>query len=162
MPIHRRSRLGLSYLPQEASIFRKLTVAENIRAVLELQLGSDGHPLEKAEIERRLNGLLQDLRVESLYDSPAMALSGGERRRVEIAHLKRAGDQIDRAANRLAIALVIAALIIGSSIVMTVGGGPTLFGLPAFGLLGFVGAVTGGLWLLRAIRRAERDRRPDD
>jgi ubiquinone biosynthesis protein len=81
---------------------------------------------------------------------------------VEIAHLKRAGDQIDRAANRLAIALVIAALIIGSSIVMTVGGGPTLFGLPAFGLLGFVGAVTGGLWLLRAIRRAERDRRPDD
>ena len=85
MPIHRRARLGLSYLPQEASIFRKLTVAENIRAVLELQLGSDGHPLEKAEIERRLNGLLQDLRVESLYDSPAMALSGGERRRVEIA-----------------------------------------------------------------------------
>jgi hypothetical protein len=60
---------------------------------------------------------------------------------VEIAHLKRAGDQIDRAANRLAIALVIAALIIGSSIVMTVGGGPTLFGLPAFGLLGFMGAV---------------------
>ena len=81
---------------------------------------------------------------------------------VEIAHLKRAGDQIDRAANRLAIALVIAALIIGSSIVMTVGGGPTLFGLPAFGLLGFMGAVAGGLWLLRAIRRAERERRPDD
>lgn len=81
---------------------------------------------------------------------------------VEIAHLKRTGDQIDRAANRLSIALVIAALIIGSSIVMTVGGGPTLFGLPAFGLLGFVGAVVGGLWLMRAIRRAERARRDDD
>ena len=85
MPIHRRARLGLSYLPQEASIFRKLTVAENVRAVLELQLDSDGKPLAKAEIERRLNGLLEDLRVESLYDSPALALSGGERRRVEIA-----------------------------------------------------------------------------
>jgi ubiquinone biosynthesis protein len=56
---------------------------------------------------------------------------------IEVAHLKRTGDQIDRAANRLSMALVIAALIIGSSIVMTVGGGPTLFGLPAFGLLGF-------------------------
>ena len=85
MPIHRRSRLGLSYLPQEASIFRKLTVAENVRAVLELQRDSEGRPLDKAEIERRLNGLLQDLRVEHLYDSPAPALSGGERRRVEIA-----------------------------------------------------------------------------
>jgi ubiquinone biosynthesis protein len=61
----------------------------------------------------------------------------------------------------LSIALVIAALIIGSSIVMTVGGGPRLLGLPAFGLLGFVGAVIGGLWLLRAIRRSER-MRPDD
>ncbi len=85
MPIHRRSRLGLSYLPQEASIFRKLTVAENVRAVLELQRDSEGRSLDKAEIERRLNGLLQDLRVEHLYDSPAPALSGGERRRVEIA-----------------------------------------------------------------------------
>ena len=81
---------------------------------------------------------------------------------VEIAHLKHASDQIDRAANRLSLALVIAALIIGSSIVMTVGGGPTLLGLPAFGLLGFVGAVVGGLWLLRATRRAERHRDDDD
>ena len=85
MPIHRRARLGLSYLPQEASIFRKLTVSENVRAVLELQHDADGKPLDKAEIDRRLNGLLQDLRVEHLYDSPAPALSGGERRRVEIA-----------------------------------------------------------------------------
>ena len=81
---------------------------------------------------------------------------------IDIAHLRRTGDQLDRAANRLSIALVIAALIIGSSIVMTVGGGPTLLGLPAFGLLGFVGAVAGGLWLLRSIRSAERARAEDD
>jgi lipopolysaccharide export system ATP-binding protein len=85
MPIHRRSRLGLSYLPQEASIFRKLNVAENVRAVLELQRDEQGKPFARAEIERRLTSLLQELRVEHLRDSPALALSGGERRRVEIA-----------------------------------------------------------------------------
>ncbi|WP_082793559.1 LPS export ABC transporter ATP-binding protein [Ramlibacter tataouinensis] len=85
MPIHRRSRLGLSYLPQEASIFRKLNVEDNVRAVLELQRGEGGAPLDKAEIEKRLTTLLQDLRVDHLRDSPALALSGGERRRVEIA-----------------------------------------------------------------------------
>jgi lipopolysaccharide export system ATP-binding protein len=85
MPIHQRSRLGLSYLPQEASIFRKLTVAENVRAVLELQVGPDGRALPRAEIERRLTELLEQLHVNSLRDSPAPALSGGERRRVEIA-----------------------------------------------------------------------------
>jgi ubiquinone biosynthesis protein len=73
---------------------------------------------------------------------------------IELAHLKRVGDQIDRAANRLAIALVIASLVIGSSIVMTVRGGPTLFGLPVFGFLGFLGAGVGGLWLVRAIWRS--------
>ncbi|MDZ7812887.1 MAG: LPS export ABC transporter ATP-binding protein [Ideonella sp.] len=85
MPIHQRSRLGLSYLPQEASIFRKLTVDENIRAVLELQIGPDGRALPAAEIQRQLDGLLHDLSLTSLRDSPAPALSGGERRRVEIA-----------------------------------------------------------------------------
>jgi ubiquinone biosynthesis protein len=75
---------------------------------------------------------------------------------VELAHLKRVGDQIDRAANRLAMALVIAALIVGSSIVMNVQGGPTLLGLPLFGFLGFAGAVLGGLWLVRAIWRSGR------
>jgi len=85
MPIHRRSRLGLSYLPQEASIFRKLNVEENVRAVLELQRDEQGAPLTHAEIEKRLTALLQDLRVDHLRDSPAVALSGGERRRVEIA-----------------------------------------------------------------------------
>ncbi len=85
MPIHRRARLGLSYLPQEASIFRKLNVEDNVRAVLELQLDEAGKPLKKADIELRLTALLQDLRVEHLRHSPALALSGGERRRVEIA-----------------------------------------------------------------------------
>ncbi|HKX43076.1 MAG TPA: LPS export ABC transporter ATP-binding protein [Burkholderiaceae bacterium] len=85
MPIHQRSRLGLSYLPQEASIFRKLTVQENIRAVLELQIAPDGKPLKNAQIEQLLDGLLRDLSIERLRDSPAPALSGGERRRVEIA-----------------------------------------------------------------------------
>ena len=85
LPIHQRSRLGLSYLPQEASIFRKLTVAENIRAVLELQQGPDGRALPQSQINSLLESLLRDLSIESLRDSPAPALSGGERRRVEIA-----------------------------------------------------------------------------
>jgi lipopolysaccharide export system ATP-binding protein len=85
LPIHQRSRLGLSYLPQEASIFRKLTVEENIRAVLELQRGLDGRALPRARLEELLEGLLADLSIEKLRDSPAPALSGGERRRVEIA-----------------------------------------------------------------------------
>jgi tripartite-type tricarboxylate transporter receptor subunit TctC len=77
MPIHRRSALGLSYLPQEASIFRKLTVQENVRAVLELQQDSHGQALPKAEVEQRLHALLEELRVDHLRDSPALALSGG-------------------------------------------------------------------------------------
>ena len=85
MPIHRRSRMGLSYLPQEASIFRKLTVSENVRAVLELQRDANDKPLSEAAISVRLRQLLEDLRVDHLHDSPSLALSGGERRRVEIA-----------------------------------------------------------------------------
>ncbi len=85
LPIHRRSRLGLGYLPQEASIFRKLNVQDNVRAVLELQTDAQGRPLSTAEVDRQLDSLLHDLRVDHLRDSPALALSGGERRRVEIA-----------------------------------------------------------------------------
>ncbi len=85
LPMHQRSRLGLSYLPQEASIFRKLNVADNVRAVLELQHDEQGQPLSREEIEQRLTSLLQELRVDHLRDSSATALSGGERRRVEIA-----------------------------------------------------------------------------
>ena len=79
LPIFRRSRLGLSYLPQEASIFRKLTVAQNIRAVLELQGVDDG------DIDARLESLLDDLHIGHLRAAAALSLSGGERRRVEIA-----------------------------------------------------------------------------
>ena len=79
MPIHRRARLGLSYLPQEASIFRKLTVAENIQAVLELQ------SLTASQVQKQLDDLLHELHIHHLRNNPALSLSGGERRRVEIA-----------------------------------------------------------------------------
>ena len=79
MPIHARARRGLSYLPQEASIFRKLSVAQNIQAILELQNLTD------EEMANRLDALLEDLSIAHLRDNPAISLSGGERRRVEIA-----------------------------------------------------------------------------
>ncbi len=85
LPIHVRSRLGLSYLPQEASIFRQLNVEDNIRAVLELQQDEHGKRLAKPVIEQRLDQLLHDLSIDKLRTSPSLALSGGERRRVEIA-----------------------------------------------------------------------------
>ena len=79
MPIHSRAKLGLSYLPQEPSIFRKMTVAENILAILELQA------LTREKMNLRLEGLLQELGIGHIRNSPAISLSGGERRRVEIA-----------------------------------------------------------------------------
>ncbi|PXW81600.1 lipopolysaccharide export system ATP-binding protein [Nitrosomonas sp. Nm84] len=79
LPIHQRANLGLSYLPQEASIFRRLTVEENILAVLELQ------NLDDATKQRYLDGLLHDLHISHLRNNSAISLSGGERRRVEIA-----------------------------------------------------------------------------
>ena len=85
LPVHRRARMGLGYLPQEASIFRKLTVEQNVRAVLELQRDAQGRPLPEGELRARLDELLAELHVDHLRDAPAPALSGGERRRVEIA-----------------------------------------------------------------------------
>ena len=85
LPIHRRARLGLSYLPQEASVFRKLSVEENILAVLELQRDRQGRPLARAEQNQRLEGLLKELQIEHIRSNTAISLSGGERRRVEIA-----------------------------------------------------------------------------
>ena len=79
MPIHRRAQLGLSYLPQEASIFRRMSVADNILAILELQ------DRREVDINNRLDDLLRDLHITHLRDNPAISLSGGERRRVEIA-----------------------------------------------------------------------------
>ena len=78
-PIHRRARMGLSYLPQEASVFRKLTVEENVRAVLELSTDPD------MDVSAHLEKLLSELAIAHLRAAPAMSLSGGERRRVEIA-----------------------------------------------------------------------------
>ncbi|MCL4184277.1 MAG: LPS export ABC transporter ATP-binding protein [Burkholderiaceae bacterium] len=85
LPIHRRARLGLSYLPQEASVFRKLSVEENIVAVLELQADERGRALPRAEVNRRLEALLAELQIEHIRSNSAHSLSGGERRRVEIA-----------------------------------------------------------------------------
>ena len=79
LPVYRRARLGLSYLPQEASIFRKLTVEENIAAVLELKGYDEG------QVREHLEYLLEDLHITHLRDASATSLSGGERRRVEIA-----------------------------------------------------------------------------
>jgi lipopolysaccharide export system ATP-binding protein len=79
-PMHRRARLGIGYLPQEPSVFRRLTVAENILAILETRAA-----LSRAERARRLEELLRDLNLADRRDTPGLALSGGERRRVEIA-----------------------------------------------------------------------------
>ena len=84
LPIHKRASMGLSYLPQEASVFRKLNVEDNIRAVLELQK-KDGKPLSRMEIEQKLDNLLAELQIEKLRTNSALSLSGGERRGVEIA-----------------------------------------------------------------------------
>ncbi len=80
LPMHQRARLGLSYLPQEASVFRKLSVEDNIMAILETQT-----ELTPVEREQRLEELLQELHVADRRQSLGMSLSGGERRRVEIA-----------------------------------------------------------------------------
>ena len=85
------------------------------------------------------------------------ARSGRLQVHIDLTRLNRFGNQLDRAASRLALGVVTAALIIGSSIVMTIEGGPTLLGLPVFGLLGFLGAVAGGAWLLHSIWRSGRD-----
>jgi lipopolysaccharide export system ATP-binding protein len=80
MPMHQRARLGLGYLPQEASIFRKLTVADNIMAILQTR-----KELERDDRQRLLEELLEELNITHIRNSPGIALSGGERRRVEIA-----------------------------------------------------------------------------
>jgi ubiquinone biosynthesis protein len=84
------------------------------------------------------------------------ARSGRLQVHVDLTRLSRFGNQLDQAASRLTLGVVIAALIIGSSIVMTIEGGPTLLGLPVFGLLGFLGAAAGGVWLLYSIWRSGR------
>ena len=83
--MHERARLGLSYLPQEASVFRKLSVEDNIRAVLELQRDENDRGLKRASIDARLDTLIEELQIGHIRSNLASSLSGGERRRVEIA-----------------------------------------------------------------------------
>ncbi len=85
LPIYKRAQLGVSYLPQEASVFRKLSVEDNIRAILELQKDEQGHRLSSKEIDTRLENLLSELQIQHIRTNMALSLSGGERRRTEIA-----------------------------------------------------------------------------
>ncbi len=80
LPIHKRARLGIGYLPQEASVFRKLSTADNIMAILEIR-----NDLNRQQREHKLEQLMEELHITHIADSPGMSLSGGERRRVEIA-----------------------------------------------------------------------------
>ena len=85
-PIHQRAKLGLSYLPQDASVFRRLTVEQNIQAVLELQYDkTTAKRFTRAQIKEKLEQLLDELQIQHIRSNTAMSLSGGERRRVEIA-----------------------------------------------------------------------------
>ena len=85
LPIHRRARLGLSYLPQEASVFRKMSVEDNILAVLQLQIDANGRAFSKDECQKKLDELIGELQIDHIRTNLALSLSGGERRRVEIA-----------------------------------------------------------------------------
>ena len=87
LPIYKRARLGVSYLPQEASVFRKLSVEDNIRAILEMQVDENGRALDTSEIEHRLEMLLDELQIKHLRTNAALSLSGGERRRVALCRL---------------------------------------------------------------------------
>ncbi|MCF6345079.1 MAG: LPS export ABC transporter ATP-binding protein [Thiomicrorhabdus sp.] len=80
LPIHKRAKLGIGYLPQEASVFRKLTVSENINAILEMR-----PELKREQRAKIFQKLVDDLQIGHILDQPGQALSGGERRRVEIA-----------------------------------------------------------------------------
>lgn len=121
-----------------------------------------------AMIERGWSGARQALALAAGLPADLSRLLRAARRgrlelHVDLVQLRRFGNQLDRAINRLVVGLVIAALIIGSSIVMTVPGGPTLFGLPIFGLAGFLGAVAGSAWLFTSLWKSNRrDRDTDD
>ncbi|MBJ7262390.1 MAG: LPS export ABC transporter ATP-binding protein [Burkholderiaceae bacterium] len=85
LPMHKRARMGLSYLPQDASVFRRLNVEDNIRAVLEIQTDEQGRILSSEQVNEQIESLLEELQINHIRSSMALSLSGGERRRVEIA-----------------------------------------------------------------------------
>lgn len=93
LPIFKRAHLGISYLPQEASVFRKLSVEDNIMAILELQRDANGRLLSKKEKAERLESLLDELQIQHIRHNLAISLSGGERRRTEIARCLAANPQ---------------------------------------------------------------------
>jgi ubiquinone biosynthesis protein len=129
--------------------------------MLKRALRSRYHPKAMAQRSWRSVNRLVDLLTRVPDDLARLLRSvrhGGVQVNIDIRSLERVGDQLDRAVSRLTVGLVVAALIVGSSIVMTVSGGPQIWGLPAFGFLGFVGACAGAAWLLRSISRGGRAR----
>ena len=139
-------------------------MAEQALPLLRRALRARYHPKALAQRSWRSLNRLVDL-LTSVPDDLARLLRSvrhsGVQVHIDIHNLQRVGDQLDRAASRMTVGLVVAALIIGSSIVMTVRGGPELLGLPVFGLLGFVGAGIGAMWLLRSISRSGRHDKSD-
>ena len=133
---------------EAAPFLRAATIARRGPAAL----ARNGWRAAKTAIE-----LLADL-PRDLRDLVRSARRGRLQVHVDVTSLERFGHQLDGAANRLAVGLVTAAFIIGSSIVMTVAGGPTLLGLSSLGLLGFLAAIAGGAWLLLSIWRSARGR----
>lgn len=163
-------RHGLALPPDLAMVVKVFITLEGLGRRLDpgFDMVSAAAPFVRRLRRARLRPRAVGRRVESLLAEAADVLSGLPRQlrrivasaadgrlrlHVDVDALRTFGDQVGRSANRLSMSLVIAALIIGSSIVMTIDGGPTLFGLPFFGLAGFVGAVFGGTWLLVSILR---------
>ena len=134
-------------------------MASEALPMLKRALRSRYHPKAMAQRSWRSVSRLVDLLTRVPDDLARLLRSvrhGGVQVHIDIQSLERVGDQLDRAVSRLTVGLMVAALIVGSSIVMTVSGGPQIWGLPAFGFLGFIGACAGAVWLLRSIARGGR------
>ena len=166
----------LALPPDLALLIKTFITLESLGRGLDpdFQMALQAQPLLEAALRARYRpqalarrgwrSLRQTAEVLAGLPADAMRLLRAARRgrihiEIEVQRLERVSDQLDRAANRITVGVVVAALIIGSSIVMNVGGGPTLLGLPAFGLLGFLGACAGAVWLLWSIARSAHGER---